>query len=439
MKKALLIFFICGFSVLSCDTENNISSPFENRFVKFYGGEGDQEGVDFLPLSDGTIILLGNSNVAGASLGQQIYLAKINSVGEILWELTFGSSGDDVAKEIALTSDNRLVIAGETVRSETNRDVYIKLVTTEGNPLDSVRVGFQTRENTDSDEEVNSVSILQDGFIVCGRTSAVKTLKTDNPNDLYDALHIKFSNSLVMADLATGEWSNTSGFSDSDDALVKLFQVSPTTYYGFGYTNAVRNNSTDYKYWAFSLGAKGIAINNGTALLDRLGSVNRNEFLSDVIESPLSSGGGYVLSGVSESATTQSYVVKLTSELFKPLAPPAAGFEDNVLADQILDDLGEEVNSVTRLTNSISGGYFLLNNSKQITNQGSNISLSKLSNSCIKQWQIFFGGVGDDYTGSVHELPDGRILVFGTMTIGGAVGQKKIALIKVNQDGRLID
>jgi hypothetical protein len=39
----------------------------------------------------------------------------------------------------------------------------------------------------------------------------------------------------------------------------------------------------------------------------------------------------------------------------------------------------------------------------------------------------------------VYELPDGRILVFGTMTIGGAVGQKKIALIKVNQDGRLID
>ncbi len=439
MKKTLLIFLICGLFALSCDTENNISGPFENRFVKFYGGEGDQEGVDFLPLSDGTIILLGNSNVAGASLGKQIYLAKINSVGEILWELTFGSSGDDVAKDIALTSDNRLVIAGETVRSATNRDVYIKLVTTEGNLLDSARVGFQTMENTDSDEEVNSVSILQDGFIVCGKTSAVKTFKADNPNDLYDALHLKFSNSLVMADLATGEWSNTSGFSDSDDALVKLFQLSPTTYYGFGYTNALRNNSSDYKYWAFSLGAKGIAINNGTALLDRLGSVNRDEFLSDVIESPLSSGGGYVLSGVSVSASTQSYVVKLTKELFKPLAPPATGFEDNVLADQILDDLGEEVNSTTRLTNSISGGYFLLNNSKQITNQGSNISLSKLSNSGIKQWQIFFGGVGDDYTGSVHELPDGRILVFGTMTIGGAVGQKKIALIKVNQDGRLID
>jgi hypothetical protein len=48
-----------------------------------------------------------------------------------------------------------------------------------------------------------------------------------------------------------------------------------------------------------------------------------------------------------------------------------------------------------------------------------------------------FGGVGDDFVGAVTELPNGRILIIGTMTLGGVEGQTKIALLKLNPEGRL--
>jgi hypothetical protein len=34
-------------------------------------------------------------------------------------------------------------------------------------------------------------------------------------------------------------------------------------------------------------------------------------------------------------------------------------------------------------------------------------------------------------------LPNGRILLIGTMTLGGIDGQTKIALFKLNSEGRL--
>ena len=81
-----------------------------------------------------------------------------------------------------------------------------------------------------------------------------------------------------------------------------------------------------------------------------------------------------------------------------------------------------------------------MTNSRTATNDENDISLIKLSNTLLKEWQapIFFGGVGDDFAGSVMELPDGKILVIGTMTLGGELkGQTKMVLIKLNSNGRL--
>ena len=41
--------------------------------------------------------------------------------------------------------------------------------------------------------------------------------------------------------------------------------------------------------------------------------------------------------------------------------------------------------------------------------------------------------------GAIQELPDGRLVLLGTMTTGKPdVGELKMTLIKVNQDGKLL-
>ncbi|MEJ0033768.1 MAG: hypothetical protein WDO15_27050 [Bacteroidota bacterium] len=47
-----------------------------------------------------------------------------------------------------------------------------------------------------------------------------------------------------------------------------------------------------------------------------------------------------------------------------------------------------------------------------------------------------FGGVGDDSSGAVVEIADGRILVVGTMVLGDVKGQRKIVLMNLDSEGQ---
>jgi hypothetical protein len=428
--------------IISCDSENKFEAPAESHFVKFYGEDGNHEGVDFVVNTDGSYILLGNERVDGASLRQQIFLVKVDALGTVVWQKTFGLSGDEFAKDIELTADGRIIIAAESEKGLNDRDVYLKTISQDGAPLDSVRIGLKTIDNQEADEEVNSISIIQDGFIVSGATTAVKTLKSAKPNDTKDALHLRFSSALDLIDENTGLWSYTTELDDSEDVLVKIYEINSSQYYGFGYTNTVRNSNRDYKYWSFSLGATGDPNNNGTDLLDVIGSPVEDEILSGIIESPIQSGEGFILSGVKtkSSGESQSFIVKLQKTLFVP-------GEDNVLAEEgptdlgNLDNLSRDVVNQSRMTALSQGGFLLLSNSKLLSNDKLNISLIKLSNTFLKVWQVplFFGGAGDDFAGTVTELPDGKIVIIGTMTLGGITGQTKMVLMKLNSSGRLQD
>ena len=52
---------------------------------------------------------------------------------------------------------------------------------------------------------------------------------------------------------------------------------------------------------------------------------------------------------------------------------------------------------------------------------------------------VSFGGDGDDTAAAVAELPDGHIMVLGTMQLGNPPAQFKITLIKLNSNGKFAD
>jgi hypothetical protein len=435
MRLYILLLFL-GL-LISCDTENKFPDTAQDYFVKFYGEDGDHDGVDFVVNSDGSFILLGNERIAGSP--QQIYLVKVDALGTVVWHSRFGSgsAGDEFAKDIEFTADGNIIIAAETQKALDDKDVFVKIVSQTGAPLDSIRVGLKTMSNLESDEEVNSISIIHDGFIVSGSTTAV--IAPQEPNNTKDALHLRFTLALdLIEEDVVGQplWTFRTQKDDSEDVLVKMIEINPSLYYGFGFTNTISttgNNNQNFKYWAFSLNNYGT-----TAGVDELFGVeasNIDQILSGVIESPLQSGSGFALSGIKtiDGGGDQSYILKLRN--------PLTQGENNILSEAPPIDLGTNVSGKTSMKSIASGGFFLLTNSRLASNDNLNISLTKLSNTLQEVWQvpIYFGGAGDDFTGSVTELPDGKIMIIGTMTLGGVSGQTKMVLMKLNSDGRLSD
>lgn len=84
-----------------------------------YGGIEYDAGLDIIALPDGTFLGLGvttsTSYDVSVNLGNaDIWLFNIDDTGKLLWEKSLGSSNSDRPQEIILTSDNHLVILGTT-------------------------------------------------------------------------------------------------------------------------------------------------------------------------------------------------------------------------------------------------------------------------------------------------------------------------------------
>ncbi|MDZ7650086.1 MAG: hypothetical protein U5K54_24820 [Cytophagales bacterium] len=302
----IIIIFL---SILSaCDTESSFPIPEDNYFVKFYGNEGEQEGVDFILNTDGSIVMLGNSKTENDQ--QLIYAVKVDAQGAVLWQHYYGTSlpGDKTAKDIELHSDGRIIILSEFVKGANDSDVYLFSTNADGVLQDSVIVGLN-KNGTETDEHVNSVSIISNGFIVTGSTTKVETIDV---RDVRDAMHLRFDNSLnEIPQSGPITWGPRNYGFNSDDVAVKVLEIGINNFYVFGYSNRIfPPYNGDYNYWIYSLSGNGVPSNADLYA----GKTSEDEVLKSVEVSPLQSGLGYILCGTATRSTgeTQSYLVKVS-------------------------------------------------------------------------------------------------------------------------------
>jgi hypothetical protein len=425
-----IVFIFCvAASLYSCDTASTVENPNKNYFIKYYGGDGDQEGVDAVIATDGSIYLFGNSTPRVATVGKQLYLVKTDAEGKLIWEKTFGGQYDEEAKDIELTADNRLVVLANSKKGSLENDILLMTFTLDGVKIDSTLLGMKTILGTEANDEAATVSQTSDGFIVSGFTTGVSVKPNQGSEDVQDALHIRFTNSLVPFDNTI--WKSVSG-SIGSDGTTRVYQVNATTYYVFGYTNIdVAGTSTiDFNFWVYQLGATGESNNSkmypGVSVTD--------EKLTSAIVSPVTSGDGFLLAGTRSDASGNYdiYVNKLRKTLTFNEAV------DYQFSSQ-LSDLGINLDKamVSVFPSSFPEGYLILATDNR--SGKNNFSLTKIDNqgNVDLAWSepLIFGGQNDDYIGAVAELSDGKIILLGTMSIGDDL-QKKMAMIKVNKEGK---
>jgi hypothetical protein len=89
----------------------------ELQWSKTYGGSDDDRGHSLIQTSDGGFVLLGYNNssdgdVSANNGSRDFWLIKTDALGNLIWEKSYGYSGNDEGINLIETSDNHFLITG---------------------------------------------------------------------------------------------------------------------------------------------------------------------------------------------------------------------------------------------------------------------------------------------------------------------------------------
>jgi hypothetical protein len=384
MKQLLLFFTLLIF------TSFNLKAQI--LWQNTIGGNTFDDVEDVINTSDGGFLIIGvsESNISGDktenSRGSSDYwIVKTNNLGVVLWDKTFGGSGEDFPVSAIETSDGGFVIVGDSNsnmsgdKSENSKggfDFWIVKINSAGTKLwdktfggSDDEYGVTVRENAS-----NELVIAGDSF------SNISGDKSENSRGFTDAWIIKTSSTGTLI------WDKTLG-GDADEELIGIELTADSGYIigviaesGISGDKTV-NTSNNEDYWVVKLSST-----NTIDWQKNYGGTSTSvSALSTLIKT---SDGGYLLAGDSDS------------------------------------NIGGE--------------------KTENTNGGTDLWFIKTDNTGTIQWQNTIGGSDDEYTPYGFEKSSGGY-VFAAETLSNISGDKTensvsndIWLIELDSNGNLI-
>ena len=216
--------------VIKLDAKGNME--WDNDF----GGIGWDEIYSIIQTKGGDFIATGSAWSKGAGRGN-VYVAKLNKRGNLIWDKTFGGSDYDESRSIIQTDDGDYTVAGFTVSEDTgDRNVWVIKLDKNGN-----KVWDRTFGGT-SEDWANSIIQTKDrGYMVAGWTSSMGAGKTD-------VWIIKLNK---RGDLV---WDRTFGGSEDDEAH-SIIQTEDGGYAVAGWTESKGAGNSDV--WVIKLDKNG--------------------------------------------------------------------------------------------------------------------------------------------------------------------------------------
>lgn len=141
-----------------------VNSVGDTLWTKSYGGPEPEYAYHILPYNNFFYILGYSQSYGGGDY--DAYLIKINQDGEAIWTKTYGGWGNEEGREIILTSDNHLVFVGSSNSADlADLDIFITKIDLEGNEIWTKYIGGTEKEYG------NCIKLCNDGgFIIGGET-----------------------------------------------------------------------------------------------------------------------------------------------------------------------------------------------------------------------------------------------------------------------------
>jgi hypothetical protein len=135
----------------------------QSSFEKTYGMPGYNYGKDIVKTHDSCYLILGNKS--GFTGSSDIYLIKIDTNGNAIWDKAIGTSAIEWGEEIIKTSDNGFAIVGYS-NNNTNQDYDILLIKLDSNG----NVKWQNTYGGSDWDFAYSIIETSFGFVITGET-----------------------------------------------------------------------------------------------------------------------------------------------------------------------------------------------------------------------------------------------------------------------------
>jgi hypothetical protein len=311
-------FIIGGWSYSDSSGEkcsNNHGVIYSDFWVIKFGAEGNMQwqktiganGIEFLramaATDDGGCIIGGEttSDISGDKMeasrgGTDIWVVKLDSIGNIQWDKTIGGSGNDVCEAIVQTKDKSYVIGGASTsdisgdKSENcSGDFDIWVIKLDG----SGKILWDKTLGGNSFEFCGGIEAASDGgVVVCGNTASDKLKGNKDGSSLADCWLVKLNGRGNLT------WEKTYGGS-GDEMFLGICKTNDNGFIltAFSNSNKSGDKSEDSKggwdYWVVKTDSSGHKQWDKT--IGGIGEENNPFQVKQTID------GGYIIAGISNS------------------------------------------------------------------------------------------------------------------------------------------
>lgn len=139
----------------------------QTQLCRSYGGPADDKAYALVEASDGGYVMAGQTNSYGTA-NSDVYVVKINTLGDIQWTRTVGGSGNDYAFSMAATTDGGYILGGHTDSyTAGGDDFYFIKLDVNGNVEWTKVIG-----GTDDDRGFEVVQTTDGGYAMAGQTAS---------------------------------------------------------------------------------------------------------------------------------------------------------------------------------------------------------------------------------------------------------------------------
>jgi len=254
------------------------------QWQKTYGGTLYERARSLQQISDGGFVLAGETSSFG--INTDLWILKLDSSGNVIWQNTYGSTGVDKAYAIQQTSNGGFIVAGETSSfSAAGSDFWVLKINSDGS------VDWQKRYGGNGDDVARAIQrTSDDGFIVAGESTSLGT----SDKDIW----------ILKLDSTGGiEWQKSFGEDASEDSAYSVQQTADGGFIVAGETITTGLGDA----WILKLDASG-----GIQWQKTFGEVNSDS--ANSIQETWD--GGFIVAGGSYSFSTHFgdiWILKLNS------------------------------------------------------------------------------------------------------------------------------
>ena len=201
-----------------------------------YGGSDADKARSLIQTTDGGYAVAGFTFSKGAGVAD-LWVIKLDYQGNMIWDRTYGESGDGMAFSLIQTTDGGYAVAGFTFsKGAGDADFWVIKLDHQGN-----MIWDRTYGGSDADMAWSLTQTTDSGYAVAGLTGSKGAGVAD-----FWVIKLDHQGNMI--------WDRTYGGSDADEAR-SLTQTTDSGYAVAGYTSS--KGAGGYDFWVIKLDVQG--------------------------------------------------------------------------------------------------------------------------------------------------------------------------------------